>query len=350
MRKVKAPAPASKKPSSPTSSAPQWAQNAVFQQTRVIAWEGTANPIKAHSLFPASGTFLDSIQFTSKAKLINWEESIHPLDKTRVLKAFADTKQFPFEIEYRLVTATGAFAWVRHCISEKFVAKNKPTLRGFVHDIQTEKELELESLRVSEREQNRIGQDLHDDLCQVLAGVSCLLRVAEGRLAAKMPEEVANLAELNQQVVEAMHRTRALTHGLFPGKIQIADVRGAILELISQVRARFQVEVKPEFIGRFPQHSANQIIQIYRLAQEAISNAIKHGRASAIGIQLKAKPTTMLLSITDNGTGLPQTEPTEKGVGLHIMKYRSNTLGGELNIRNAPKQGVIVTLEYPFQN
>jgi len=331
------------------SAAPQWALEAIFKQAHVIAWEGTAKPIKAHSIYPATGSFLDAISFSRKGNVIKCEESIHPLDKARTLKAFSDIKQFPFEIEYRLVTATGAFAWVRHFISEKICSGRATLLRGFVHDIQTEKELELESLQVSEREQNRIGQDLHDDLCQVLAGVSCLLRVAEGRLAVKMPEEVANLSELNLQVVEAMKRTRALTHGLFPGKIQVADARGALLELVSQVRARFQVEVKTTFTGRFPQHSANQTIQIYRLAQEAISNAIKHGQATCIEIQLKAKPTTMLLSIIDNGTGMSQSESDEKGVGLHIMQYRANTLGGELDIRNASKQGVIVTFEYPFQ-
>jgi len=307
------------------TGAPQWALNAIFKQAHVVAWEGSARPITAHAIFPPAGSFLDSISFIKKRGAIDWEGAIHPLDKARVVKTFAGIKQFPFGIEYRLVATTGAVAWIRHFISEKTHSDGKTLMRGFVHDIQTEKELELESLRVSEREQNRIGQDLHDDLCQVLAGVSCLLRVAEGRLASKMPEEVANLSELNKQVVDAMHRTRALTHGLFPGKIQIADVRGALLELVSQVQARFQVEVKTQFIGRFPQHSANQIIQIYRLAQEAISNAIKHGHATCIEIHLKAKPTTMLLSVIDNGTGLTPTEPDEKGVGLHIMQYRTST-------------------------
>jgi signal transduction histidine kinase len=333
----------------PLSAAPQWAQNAIFSQTRVIAWEGTTKPIQAHAIFPTTGSFLEEILLIRKGGLIRWGESIHPLDKDRVCGQFADIKQLPFEVEYRLVTKTGSVAWVRHTILEKNRAGRQTLARGFVQDIQTEKELELESLRVSEREQNRIGQDLHDDLCQVLAGVSCLMRVAEGRLASKVPEEVAGLSEINQQVIEAMHRTRALTHGLFPGKIQIADVRGALLELVAQVRARFQVEVKTAFKGRFPQHTANQIIQIYRLAQEAISNAIKHGHASCIEIHLEAKLTTMFLSITDNGTGLGQSESDEKGIGLHIMKYRTSTLGGVLDIRNAPKRGVVVSLSYPFQ-
>jgi len=332
------------------SEAPQWAKASVFIQARVVAWEGTAKPVQASSLFPATGSFLDSILLVRKGGKIHWEESIHPLDKDKVRRRFSDIKSLPFDIEYRLVGISGAIVWVRHSVIAKLPAGRQTLIRGFIRDIQTEKELELESLRVSEREQNRIGQDLHDDLCQVLAGVSCLMRVTEGRIAQKAPEEVASLNEINQQVIDAMHRTRALTHGLFPGKIQIADVRGALLELAAQVRARFQVEVKTEFAGRFPHHSANQIIQIYRLAQEAISNALKHGHATCIDVHLEAKPNMMFLSIADNGTGLSHTEPGEKGVGLHIMQSRALTLGGELDIRNGPKQGVLVSLHYPYQH
>jgi len=330
-------------------AAPAWVQNEIFAQARIVAWEGLGEPIQALSVFPLTGSFLDAILLVRAGSRIRWEESIHPLDREKVCRCFAGIKKLPFSIEYRLVAKTGGLVWVRHSVTE-IVRKGRATLlRGFVHDIQTEKELELESLRVSEREQNRIGQDLHDDLCQVLAGISCLMHVAEGRLASKVPEEVAGLSEINQQVIDAMHRTRALTHGLFPGKIQIADVRGALLELVAQVRARFQVEVKTVFVGRFPHHSSNQIIQIYRLAQEAISNAIKHGHATCIEIQLKAKPTTMLLSIIDNGSGLSKSASAETGVGLHIMQYRASTLGGELDVSNAPERGVIVSLQYPFQ-
>jgi signal transduction histidine kinase len=330
--------------------APQWAQTQVFAQGRIVAWEGTLNPLRTTTLFPKKGSFLDSILLIRKGNIIHWTESIHPLDIDRVRNILTDIKPLPFAIDYRLVDTSGAIAWVRHSIIETQKKGRKIIAKGFICDIQTEKELELESLRISEREQNRIGQDLHDDLCQVLAGVSCLMRVAEGRLASKVPEEIPYLTELNQQIIEAMHRTRALTHGLFPGKIQIADVRGALLELVSQVRARFQVEVKTEFTGRFPQHTANQIIQIYRLTQEAISNAIKHGHANCIEVRLEAKPSTMFLSIIDNGTGLSQTEPSEKGVGLNIMQYRTRTLGGEFTIGNAPGRGVRVTLQYPFQH
>lgn len=291
---------------------------------------------------------LTQLQLSRKAGSVQWAESIHPLDKDRVARSFRSLATTPFNIDYRLVTASGEFVWVRHSViaTEKF--GRQLLIKGFVRDIQIEKELELESLRISEREQNRIGQDLHDDLCQVLAGVSCLMRVAEGRLASKVPEEVPAIAELNQQIIDAMHRTRALTHGLFPGKVQISDVRGALLELTQLVQARFQVEIKTQFVGRFPHHTTDRIIQIYRLTQEAISNALKHGHATCIEVRLEAQNANMYLSITDNGSGLCQNEPGGNGVGHHIMQYRTRTLGGELSIRNAASRGVVVSLTYPF--
>ncbi len=327
---------------------PEWAREAVYDQALMVAWEGTLHPFKTTNIYPKSGLLVSALSTSPTQQDTDWSESIHPLDKNRTINAFQSLKTAPFTIEYRLVAASGEFFWVSHSVTALEKKGRLVLAKGFVRNIQTEKELELESLRISEREQNRIGQDLHDDLCQVLAGVSCLMRVAEGRLAAKVPEEVPAVNELNQQIIDAMHRTRALTHGLFPGKVQIADVRGALLELAAQVKARFQVEVKTEFAGRFPHHTKDQIIHIYRLTQEAVSNAIKHGHATCIEVRLEAKNANMCLSIIDNGTGLSKEGAGESGVGRHIMNYRSRILGGEFTLRNAPGRGVAVTLTYPY--
>ena len=283
---------------------------------------------------------------------VEWGALVHPVDRTRVEREFESLAagRKPFSVEYRIIDRNGAVVWIRHSVESVEKTKTGPYLRGFVTDIQAEKEYQLESLRVSEREQNRIGQDLHDDLCQVLAGVSCLMRVFEGRIVARAPEEIESLRELNQQIVDAMHRTRALTHGLFPGRIQIADIRGALLELASQVRTRFKVTVNTQFAGRFPKHSSAQIIQIYRISQEAISNSIKHGRATQLDVKLEALEDTMQLTITDDGTGLPKGESATPGVGLHIMKYRANMLGGEVSVMDNSNRGVMVRLRYPFQS
>jgi signal transduction histidine kinase len=314
-----------------------------------MAWEGKVSPISATSLYPADAAVFKSLPTASPA---NWHRCIHPLDRARAQLHFAKltAKNLPASIDYRLIDKYGSILWIRHSVQEIEGRGKNAVVRGFVTDIQKEKGYQLESLRVSEREQNRIGQDLHDDLCQVLAGVSCLMRVAEGRIAAKAPEEAGNFKELNQQIIDAMHRTRALTHGLFPGKILIADIRGALLELSSQVKARFSVEIQTQFKGRFPKHSSAQIIQIYRIAQEAMSNAIRHGRATRIEANLESFPDRMELTIRDNGSGLTKSDTSTGGVGLHIMHYRAGILGGELSIANSTPSGVTACLRYPFQN
>ncbi len=330
-----------------TDSRPAWALNQVFGQARIIAWQGRPDPLAAETLYPADAALLRSLPAIASRK---WYRCIHPLDAGRVARHFTqlDAQMLPCSIDYRLIDKNGSIIWVRHSTTE-ITSGARRVIRGFVTDIQTEKGYQLESLRVSEREQNRIGQDLHDDLCQVLAGVSCLMRVAESRIVAKAPEEADNFKELNQQIIDAMHRTRALTHGLFPGQIQIADIRGALLELNSQLKARFPIELEVKFSGRFPKHSSAQIIQIYRIAQESITNAVKHGRATSVQVSLAAHPEHMELLVKDNGSGFDKSDSSTGGIGLHIMHYRAGILGGELAIENNREGGVTVCLHYPFQ-
>lgn len=332
------------------SAMPTWVFNSVFERAKIAAWQGFVGPLEVTSIHPENLPFVKALDL-GRASGTDWASIIHPLDRARVQNFFRDIQSaaLPTYLEYRVVDPQGSVVWLRHGVEAHARVGARTRIQGFIEDIQAEKEFQLESLRVSEREQNRIGQDLHDDLCQVLAGVSCLMRVFEGRIAAKAPEEVDNLKELNLQIIDAMHRTRALTHGLFPGKIQVADIRGALLELASQVKARFKVDIKTQFVGRFPKHSTAQIIQIYRISQEAMSNAIKHGRATEISVRLEAHTDSMELSIKDNGLGFSKNDGASSGVGLNIMSYRASALGGEFNLSSAPNQGATARLTYPFE-
>lgn len=281
-----------------------------------------------------------------------WLERIHPLDRNRVVAHFKRLypELLPSSIDYRILGYSGEPHWVRQRTVELVKVGRHLVARSILQDIQGEKDFQMESLRVSEREQNRIGQDLHDDLCQVLAGVSCLMKILETRLDKTAPAEVTTLKEINQQVIDAMQRTRALTHGLFPGRIQITDIRGALLELAEQIRTRFSITVRAQFSGRFPKHSSAQVIQIFRIAQEAVSNAIKHGRATEVTLRLEALPDTMRLTLTDNGSGLSKASAASSdGVGLHIMSYRASMLGGSVTVTNVKPNGVSVCLSYPFE-
>ncbi len=255
------------------------------------------------------------------------------------------TAALPCAIDCR-VQDSATPTWIRLTVLTRSGPARTRRYAGIVTDISPLKQLEDELLQISEREQNRIGQDLHDDLCQVLAGLSCLTRVLENRLAPQLPHEVDNLREINRQLVDAMDRTRALTHGLYPAKMRSGDARPALQELAKQVAVRFGVEVHTDFRGRFPAHAAHEILHVYRIAQEAISNAIRHGRADRIDLSLERKDEAMCLRVQDNGTGFRTAAGATPGIGLQIMRHRADQLGAKIQFGNAPDRGASVVLCY----
>lgn len=273
---------------------------------------------------------------------------VHASDAGRVARFLANLKSAPLpaSVEFRQATAEAHTSWLRLLVLHRRGTPRKRHYAGYLVDISPIKRLEVELLQISEREQNRIGQDLHDDLCQVLAGLSCLTRVLENRLAPQVPQEVENLREINRQLVDAMDRTRALTHGLYPAKMRSGDVRPALLELAKQVEVRFGVKVRTVFEGRFPAHAAHDILHVYRIAQEAISNSIRHGRADRIDLGLVSGADGMQLSIQDNGVGFPKAGKTAPGIGLQIMHHRADQIGARIVVGNGSRRGALVVLHY----
>lgn len=317
----------------------------LFAVAGLATWTARLPRLKDPTLSPVRPAFLAGCSAVGSAGGDRWLDGVHSIDFRRVESFFKNLPKTPLpaKVEYRLARADGPPVWVRHWVLE---LDADGTVYGGLQEVGELKSAHAENLDVSEREQNRIGQDLHDDLCQVLAGLSCLTRVVERQVSEKSPEAAKALNEINQQLVEAMERTRALTHGLFPARLKNGDVRGALQELSVQIKARFKVDIHLAFRGAFPQHDHLQIIQVYRLAQEAISNSVKHGRAQNVHLDLRRDGERMALSIQDDGSGFPEVHHNKEGIGLHIMRHRAALLGGELSIGNAPRGGARVALTY----
>ena len=320
----------------------------ILQATHSVLWEGSLSPLVCERLKPASGNPL--AERLSGVLGEPWIKAVDALDQGRVQKFFGAITRGgkTASIEYRLrpTSSHDKVTWVRHLVLRRNSAVASLGADCLLSDISDLKQLQAEHLRVSEREKNRIGQDLHDDLCQVLAGLSCLTRVLENRLAPKLPEEVSNLREINRQMVDAMDRTRALTHGLVPAKMQAGDPRPTLLELANQVELRFGVKVRLSFHGTIPSHELPELLQLYRIAQEAISNAIRHGRANSIKLDLRRLRSSMQLTVRDNGIGFPAAKSPHEGIGLQIMRHRASLLGGGVHVGNAPRRGVLLKLQY----
>jgi PAS domain S-box-containing protein len=214
--------------------------------------------------------------------------------------------------------------------------------RWFTRDITRRVELEREILAISEREQRRLGHDLHDDLCQQLAGIEFLSQRLASDLAARSAASAPQAKEIAQMVQRAMTQTRELALGLSPVRLEAEGLTDALRELAMGTRKVFGCDCRfrcdpPVLV---PDHTV--AIHLYRIAQEAVSNAIKHGQARRIAIGLTAKDRSVTLAVKDNGRGIPRKLPRRKGMGLRIMRYRAEVIGGALLVEPVPGGGTRV--------
>jgi two-component system, LuxR family, sensor kinase FixL len=218
---------------------------------------------------------------------------------------------------------------------------------GFVRDITDRKRLEKEILEISEREQRRIGHDLHDGLCQHLAGIELMSQVLERKLAGRSKVGAAKIGEISNNVRDAISHTRSLARGLSPVTLESEGLMSALQELASNTRNIFRVACSFNCDGIVEVHDHAAATNLFRIAQEAVSNAIKHGRAKQISIDLERNGGRITLQVSDNGVGFPAKSLYENGMGLRIMQSRVGMIGGTLAFGRTTGGGVTLTCSAP---
>jgi signal transduction histidine kinase len=202
--------------------------------------------------------------------------------------------------------------------------------------------LEKELVEVSEREQRRIGHDLHDSLCQHLTGTALAGQVLGEKLAAKGLPEAADAQKVVELVEDGITLARNLARGIYPVEVEAEGLMAALGELaatiskVSRIVCIFECE-PPVLI-----QDAAVGTQLYRIAQEAISNAIRHGKAKRLGINLADRGGVITLTIEDDGTGLPENWQKAQGLGTRIMVHRAGMIGGEIALEPNPTGGTLV--------
>ena len=213
-----------------------------------------------------------------------------------------------------------------------------------IRDITERKRLEREIIEVSSREQQRIGEDLHDGLGQHLTGISFLTKALERKIAGKLPEEAKEAAEIARLVLQALAQTRNLARGLFPAELERNGLVAALQELTATVSRTCSVNCAIKAPESVAVHDNVLATHIFRIAQEAINNSVKHGKSKNIQVVLLSRPEDdkFELTVTDDGTGFCP-EAKMEGLGLRIMHYRARRIGGALNVSATEKGGTRVT-------
>jgi signal transduction histidine kinase len=308
--------------------------------------------------------------------------SVHPEDRARIdekLQAAIQNRR-SYDEEYRVLHQNNEVRWIRIRGNVYLDEKDEvQRLMGSIHD-KTERRLSLDALQnahnilekrvlgrtkelsqaneklkeeiaereklqkeimaISEREQQRIGQDLHDSLSQQIGGIIFMSQVLKEKLAQKELTESDDMLKIIGHLNNALKHTRDLSRGLFP-VLEKGGLEMALKELALSMEEIFDIRILLTYGDGVQITRKKAATHIFRIVQEAINNAIKHGRASEVSILFKKMNSRLLLEITDNGTGFPQ-KSNKKGMGLNIMKYRISVIGGSLEIESEKSKGTTI--------
>jgi len=217
-----------------------------------------------------------------------------------------------------------------------------------IRDISERKRLEKTILEIRETERRRIGQDLHDGLGQHLTGVAFMGKVLEARLAESSAPETADAAKIVKLVNESIKMTRELARGLLPVASEAHGLMSALERWAGEVSELFHVACRFECCDSVFVHDEARADHLYRVAQEAVTNAIKHGHAGNIAIGLAVVMGGGVLTIRDDGRGFDVSPKSQSGLGLRIMSYRAKMIGGSLSVQSSLNGGTVVRCLFPI--
>ena len=208
--------------------------------------------------------------------------------------------------------------------------------------------LEHELLEITEKERHRLGLDLHDDLGQRLTGIALMLKALEVKLEKKRLPEATDAKKLHGLVDQAINHAHGLAHDLASLDSQEEDISLALKTLAKRAREMFNVTCGFRRTGENASLPSTVVRQLYKITQEAVTNGIKHGKASGVQIALANTGEHLVIKVKNNGLPFPDLKDQNPGMGLRIMRYRANVIGGSLDVRANGSRGAVVTCSLPL--
>lgn len=240
-------------------------------------------------------------------------------------------------------------------VSNVYWAGGIQVIQCNIRDITERKHIEVGKaiLETVEEEQRRIGQDLHDGLCQQLAGVALLAKALAQKLTLTLPAESAEVTEIANLISQSITQTRDLARGLSPVEVEGEGLVIALQKLATQVERLHHITCTFTYDEHAQFEYPNQPLlttHLYRIAQEAVNNATRHGKAKNVSITLKKVQNEGFLTIRDDGTGVPVDLITKPGLGLRSMRHRSRMINAKFKIGPIAGGGTIVTCAFPHED
>jgi len=317
-----------------------------------------------------------------KGKYRNMLKFIHPNDRKRVDRALRDAIELnqSYDEEFRIAWPDNQIRWMRirghvhndkegvplrllgsihdkterrmaqdtlrkdHTLLEKRVKERtrelSDTNRKLRSEIAERKKLQKELMEISEKEQQRIGQDLHDHILQQIGGIIFMSQALHDRLLQENVSRAEDMARIIQHLNLSLKHARGLSRGLYP-IIEQSGLKVALEDLAISMQELFRITIHLDYDGKISRIHNPTAIHIFRIIQEALNNAIKHGHAGNLHISLKKKLDEIHLTIMDDGKGFPQ-KPNRRGMGLNIMRYRASIIGASFSLETDKNSGTTI--------
>ncbi|MEX0681183.1 MAG: PAS domain S-box protein [Balneolales bacterium] len=229
----------------------------------------------------------------------------------------------------------------------EFKVGEKRHYTGIIRDVTEQRSLEQEVLRISDHERRRIGQDLHDGLGQMLTGIGLMSQGLVNKLKKENPGIAEQAKEITRLLREADEYAKNLSRGLLPVDFEVRGLVTSLERLATNAERLFGVECtfRESNIPVF--YDTTVVEHLFRITQEAISNAVKHSQADRIRIELEANEEFAVLMVKNNGRGFTSEWQQKKGSGIDIMRFRAQLIGATLDIQNLEGGGVVLNCVLP---
>jgi two-component system, LuxR family, sensor kinase FixL len=220
-------------------------------------------------------------------------------------------------------------------------------LVSIVHDVTERKRLEKQVLDISERERQHLGQDLHDSLGGKLAGAALMSKALSQTLRAKSAQEAVLAEEIVGCINESIVQARSIARGLCQVDFTVSGLTGGLAEFASETRKRFGISCWFRADDQLQISDVSVATHLFRIVQEAVTNAIRHGRAGEVLISLTRAGKHFALEVRDDGVGLPSDPKASQGLGLRTMKHRAGVIGAQLTVGPGAGGGTVVSCLLP---